>query len=139
MLASDLIAYLTAAGFTVYPDPNFIPADLPENKYPCLFVFGTGGSAPHEYVPTERPTFQVIVKGKSYKANPANMASTEELAKNLIQHLHRRANFKVGEANVFSCLALQSNPIYLGLDSGDRPMYSTNFVFFTRGNDPWLT
>jgi hypothetical protein len=132
LFASELIDYLTAAGFTAYPDPNFIPADLPENKLPCLFVFGTGGYAPHEYVPTERPTYQVIVKGKSYKANTANMSATEAVAKQLVKHLHKRTNYMVGSAYVFSSLAQQSNPIYLGLDNNDRPMYSTNFVFYTR-------
>jgi len=101
MLATDLIAYLTSAGFTVYPDPNFIPASLPENKYPCLFVFGTGGFAPHPYVPTERVTFQIIIKGKPYKSDPYNMANAEALAKSLIRHLHRKANFTVGSVQVF--------------------------------------
>lgn len=132
MLATDLIAYLFAEGFTVYPDPNFIPANLPENKYPCLFVFGTGGFAPHQYVPTERPTFQVYVKGKSYKSDPFHMGSAEALAKSLIRHLHRRANFQIGSVQVFSCLASQSSPIYLGLDEGDRPLFSTNFTFYLR-------
>lgn len=132
MLASDLIAYLTDAGFTVYPDPNYIPAELPETKLPCLFIFGTGGYAPHEYVPTEKPTFQVIVKGKSYKALPANMAATEVLAKRLIKHLHRRSNYTVGSVHVFSSTAIQSSPIPLGLDDKDRPMYSTNFMFYTK-------
>ncbi|KOP64362.1 hypothetical protein AMS62_03130 [Bacillus sp. FJAT-18019] len=132
MLASDLIAYLTDAGFTVYPDPNFIPAEIPETKLPCLFVFGTGGYSPHEYVPTERPTFQIIVKGKSYKVLPGNMASTESLAKQLIKHLHRQANYTAGSAHIFSSTATQSNPIPLGLDDKDRPMYSTNFMFYTK-------
>jgi len=132
LLANDLISYLSAAGFTVYPDPNFIPADLPETKLPCLFVFGTGGYAPHNYVPTERPTFQILVKGKSYKAKPANMAETEALAKQLIKHFHRRPNYQVGGASVFSSLAQQPNPIPLGLDDKDRPMYSTNFMFYTK-------
>jgi hypothetical protein len=132
LLANDLITYLTASGFTVYPDADFIPADLPETKLSCLFVMGSGGYAPHPYVPTERPTFQIIVKGKSYKTNPTNMATTEALAKQLIKHLHRRPNYQVGIASVFSSLALQSNPIPLGLDEKDRPMYSTNFVFYTR-------
>ncbi|CAM3706227.1 minor capsid protein [Cohnella lubricantis] len=132
MLASELIEYLTAAGYTVYPDPNFIPADLPETKLPCLFVFGTGSFEPHAYVPTERPTFQVIVKGKSYKTLPANMAATEALAKGLIKHLHRRANYEVGETRVFSSLAQQSSPIPLGQDDADHPMFSTNFLFYTK-------
>lgn len=131
MLANDLITYLTGSGFTVYPDPNFIPADLPEVKLPCLFVFGTGGYAPHDYVPTERPTFQVIVKGKSYKALPANMAAAEELAKQLVELLHRKANYLIGQTHIFSSKAMQ-HPIPLGLDDKDRPMYSLNFLFYTK-------
>ena len=132
MLANDLITYLTSAGFTVYPDPNFLPADIPESKLPCLFVFGTGGFAPHEYVPTKRPTFQVIIKGKSYKTLPANMTETEALGNQLIKHLHRRANYQAGTAWVISSTASQPAPISLGLDDKDRPVFSTNFVFYVK-------
>ncbi|MEK4117693.1 minor capsid protein [Paenibacillus sp. FSL W8-0919] len=132
MLANDLITYLTDAGFSVFPDPNFIPAELPESKLPCLFIFGTGGYAPHEYVPTERLTFQIIVKGKSYKALPENMAAAESLAKQLIRLLHRRSNYMAGNTHVYSSTAAQSSPIPLGLDDQDRPMYSTNFVFYVK-------
>lgn len=131
MLANDLITYLAVAGYTVYPDPNFIPADLLEAKLPCLFVFGSGGYAPHDYVPTERPTFQVIVKGKSYKTLPANMAATEMLANQLKKLLHRRPNYNAGSTYVYSSVAIQE-PIYLGLDEKDRPMYSINFMFYTK-------
>lgn len=132
MQSKELIEYLTLSGFTVYPDANFIPPDMPEDKYPCMFVHGSGGFAPHRYVPTERPTFQIIVKGKSYKTTPANMATTEAYAKEVILHLHRRVNYLVGGTHVFSSLAMQSNPIPLGLDNLDRPMFSTNFVFHVR-------
>lgn len=131
MLANELITYLVSTGFAVYPDPNFIPADLLETKFPCLFVFGTGGYAPHDYVPTERPTFQVIVKGKSYKTLPENMAGTEAIAKDLVKLLHRKSNYMIGQTHVFSSKAMQQ-PIYLGLDDKDRPMYSTNFLFYTK-------
>lgn len=131
MLSNDFIDYLKASGYTVYPDANFIPTDLPETKFPCLFVMDSGGYAPHDYVPTERPTFQVIVKGKSYKVLPANMAITEALGKQLVKELHRKANYIVGSTHVFSSLAMQQ-PIPLGLDDKDRPMYSTNFMFYTK-------
>lgn len=131
MLANDLITYLADEGFTVYPDPNFIPADLPEAKYPCLFVSDSGGFAPHDYVPTERPTYQIIVKGKSYKTLPANMAATEKFAKSLVDLLHRKVNYLIGQTHVFSSKAMQQ-PIYLGLDDKDRPMYSTNFLFYVK-------
>lgn len=132
MLANDLITNLGAAGFTVFPDANFIPAEIADNKLPCLFVMGTGSFSPHSYVPTERPTFQIIVKGKSYKSNSSNMAAAEAYAKEVIQHLHRRPNYLAGDAHVFSSLAMQSNPIYLGMDNKDHPMYSTNFMFYTK-------
>ena len=133
MLASDLIEYLTDAGFTVYPDEGFIPPNLPDEKLPCLFVFGTGGYAPHDYIPRDTPTFQVIVKGKSYKDNPANKATAEAEAKRLIDHLHRRVNYTAGTAYVWSSRAVQSNPISLGLDEHDHPMFSTNFIFQIKG------
>ncbi|NUU62698.1 minor capsid protein [Paenibacillus agri] len=132
MVANDLITFLTAAGYTIYPDEGFIPADLPENKLPCLFVLGTGGYAPHDYIPRGTPTYQVIVKGKSYKAKPANKAATEAEAKRLIDFLHRRTNYTAGSSYVWSSKAVQSNPISLGLDDKDRPMYSTNFIFSVR-------
>lgn len=135
MQSKELIDYLALSGFSVYPDANFIPADADnklEAKYPLLFVMGSGGFAPHSYVPTERPTYQIVIKGKSYKTLPANMATTEAYAKELITHLHRRPNYLVGSAYVFSSLAVQSNPIPLGLDNLDRPMFSTNFVFHVR-------
>lgn len=131
MRSIELIGYLTAVGYSVYPDPNFIPGTLPENKCPCLFVFDSGGESPHDYVPTERPTYQIIIKGKSFKSNPANMAATQSIAKGLVNHLHRRANYLVGSTEVLSSTAAQQ-PIYLGLDDQDRPMYSTNFNFYCK-------
>nr|WP_269636716.1 minor capsid protein [Paenibacillus forsythiae] len=122
---------MTASGYTVYPDANYIPADLPEAKLPCLFVQDSGGYAPGDYVPTERPTYQIIIKGKSYKTNPANMAATEGVAKGLVRMLHRRVNYEAGSTHVFSSTADQQ-PIYLGLDAMDRPMYSTNFIFYVK-------
>lgn len=131
MLAIELIAYLAAAGYTVYPDANYIPADLPETKLPCLFVMDSGGYPPDKYVPTQRPTYQIIVKGKSYKALPANMASTEALAKELGKLLHRKSNYMIGDTYVFSSTETMP-PIYLGLDARDHPMYSTNFEFYSK-------
>ncbi|QSF42660.1 minor capsid protein [Paenibacillus tianjinensis] len=131
MLASELIAYLTATGYTVYPDANYIPADMPETKLPCLFVMDSGGRPPHDYVPTERPSYQIIVKGKSYKTLPANMAATEALAKTLGKLLHRKSNYMIGSTHVFSSTEAMP-PIYLGQDTYNHPMYSTNFEFYTK-------
>jgi hypothetical protein len=132
LLGADLITYLSANGFSVSPVANFIPADTPDSKLPALYIMGSGGFAPHDYVPTERPTFQIIVKGKSFKTAAANMAATEAEAKRLIKYLNRRVNYYIAGELIFSSKAMQSNPIYLGADELNRPMYSTNFVFYLR-------
>lgn len=131
MLAIELIAYLAAAGYTVYPDANYIPAELPETKLPCLFVMDSGGRPPHDYIPTERPSYQIIVKGKSYKTLPTNMAATEALAKQLGKLFHRKSNYMIGNTYVFASTETMQ-PIPLGLDSKDHPMYSTNFEFYSK-------
>ncbi|MNO41860.1 hypothetical protein D3C76_320390 [compost metagenome] len=131
MLASELIAYLTAAGYSVYPDPNFIPADPVEAKLPTLYVMDSGGYPPDKYVPTQRPTYQIIVKGKSYKTSPVNLAATEALAKTLKKLLHRKPNYMIGSTYVFASTETMQ-PIYLGLDEKDHPMYSTNFEFYSK-------
>lgn len=133
MLSEDLISFLTLSGFNVFPEEGFIPADISESKLPCVFVYGTGGYAPHDYIPLDRPTYQIIVKGKSYKDNPTNKAATEKEAKRLISLLHRKHNYNAGNTYVWSSKATQTNPIALGLDEKDRPMYSTNFVFQVKG------
>ncbi|MEK3882425.1 minor capsid protein [Paenibacillus sp. PL2-23] len=133
MLSEDLISFLAFSGFNTFPDEGFIPADIPDEKLPAFFVFSTGGFSPHDYIPRESPTFQVIVKGKSYKTYPAHKAVAEAQAKRLIDFLHRKNNYTAGTAYIWSSQAVQSNPIPLGLDDNDRPMYSTNFVFQVRG------
>ncbi|MEK3821369.1 minor capsid protein [Cytobacillus sp. FSL W8-0315] len=126
MRAKEFIDYLTKEGFNVFPDPNFIP-DVEESQLPALFVFGSGGSEPDEELPMEFPTFQVIVKGKSYKADSSQMDETEQLAKKLINRMHEINHKIIGANFVYFIRSMQSNPIPIGLDTFDRPVYSTNF------------
>lgn len=128
---THIINYLEAAGYSVYPNPNFIPGTQLETLYPCLFVFDTGGEGPHGYVPTEKPTYQIIIKGKSYKADPANMAATEDIAYGLVHLLHRKCNYMVGSSEVLTITAI-GRPHYIGLDEQDHPVYSTNFQFYVK-------
>ncbi|MEC1714761.1 minor capsid protein [Schinkia azotoformans] len=129
MESKDLIQYLTDSGFNVFPDANFIPADITESQLPALFVFGTGGFASHDYLPFKNPTFQVIVKGKDYQGDYSQMSATESLANNLIQLLNNKSNYLIGNTEVIFSKAMQSNPIPLGLDDKSRPTFSTNFQF----------
>lgn len=126
MRAKEFINYLTSEGFNVYPDANHLP-DVEESQLPALFVFGTGGSEPDDELPMEFPTFQVILKGKNYKSDPTQMDQTEQLAKSLIKKMHLVTHKIIGANFVYYIRSMQSNPIPIGLDIHDRPVYSTNF------------
>lgn len=128
MRGKELIDYLTVQKYNVYPDANFIP-DLDESQLPALFVFGSGGSESDPDLPIQYPTFQVIVKGKSYKTDINQMDLTEQLAKRLITLLDNKTHYTIGENLVYQSKAMQSNPIPIGLDTFDRPTFSTNFRF----------
>lgn len=129
MKTKDLIDYLTSQGFNVFPQPNFIPGDIKESQLPALFVFGTGGFSSHDYLPVERPTFQVIVKGQNFKQDPNSMTLTEQEAKRLINHLDKKTNYAIGSTHVYLSRSNQSHPIPLGVDDKDRPTFSINFTF----------
>jgi len=135
MRAKELIEYLLSEGYNVYPDPNFIP-DLEESQLPALFVFGTGGGETDRDLPIQYPTFQVIVKGKNYKTDFTEMDSTEQLAKSLINLLDHKLHYTIGSNYIYESRSMQSNPIPIGLDEKDRPMFSTNFRFKLQ---PFLT
>lgn len=131
MKTTELIDYLTSQGFRTYPTPNFLPGNVDESQLPALFVFSTGGYGSDDSLPIQTPTFQIIVKGKSFKLDPINMQAAEDLARDLILHLDKRIDFTVGSSRVLACRAVQSNPIPIGLDDDGRPTFSTNFVFRT--------
>jgi hypothetical protein len=124
--AQEFINFLTDEGFNVFPDPNFIP-DVEESQLPALFVFGSGGGEPDDELPMEFPAFQVIVKGCSYKADSSQMDKTEQLAKQLINKMHQVNRRFIGENLVYYIRSIQSNPIPIGLDTLERPVFSTNF------------
>lgn len=126
MRTQEFINFLTDEGFNVFPDPNFIP-DVEEIRLPALFVFGSGGGEPDDELPMEFPTFQVIVKGRSYKADSSQMDKTEQLAKQLINKMHQVNRRFIGDNLVYYIRSVQSNPIPIGLDTLERPVFSTNF------------
>jgi Bacteriophage minor capsid protein len=128
MTGKELIDYLSSQQFNMFPDPNYIP-DIEESQLPALFVFGSGGGESDSDLPIQYPTFQIILKGKSYKTEMSQMGSTEQLAKNLIKLLDKKIHYEIGSNYVYESRSMQSNPIPIGLDTYDRPTYSTNFRF----------
>lgn len=128
MKAKELIDYLTLLGYKVYPDPHHMP-EVPEDILPCLFVFGSGGFASDVYLPIRYPSYQIVVKGKNAKNYPSEMSTTEDLAMKLINDLDQKTNYLIGGNTVYYSRSQQSNPIPIGLDLNDHPIFSTNFNF----------
>ncbi|KIL46933.1 hypothetical protein KP77_25020 [Jeotgalibacillus alimentarius] len=57
------------------------------------------------------------------------MHETETLAKALIKLLNKKVHYQIGKSYIYISRAIQSNPIPIGLDEKDRPIFSTNFSF----------
>lgn len=126
MRAKEFIDYLVSLGFNVFPDANYMP-DVEESKLPALFIFSSGGSEPDKDLPIEYPTFQIIIKGRSYKMDSSQMDATEHLAMDVINTIRTEEQLYIGANLVYYIRPMQSNPIPIGLDTYDRPVYSTNF------------
>lgn len=128
MTSTEFIAYLTSLGFNVFPDANHMP-DVPANQLPVLFVFGTGGFNSDPDLPITYPSFQVVLKGKSYKSDYTQMEKTEALAISLISQLDQKNDYVIGNNTIYYSRAQPAQPIPIGLDIHDSPVFSTNFNF----------
>lgn len=126
MRTKELIDHLIAMNFRVFPQPNFMP-DLEESQLPALFVMGAAGSEADRDLPIEYPAFQIIVKGKNFQDNPGQMDKTEQLSKELINKLRTEKQIIIGGNLVYYIRARQSEPIPIGIDTKERPTFSTNF------------
>lgn len=106
----------SAVAYTYYP--NEFPSTAPDD---CGYVRIFGGFAASQWTPKQRPTLQVVVRGK-------NGITTESKAWAIYGAFHQRTDFVIGTQKISSCFADQSAPLYLGLDGNNRPMYSVNFT-----------
>ncbi|WP_172369565.1 minor capsid protein [Sporosarcina jiandibaonis] len=128
MTSDEFVEHLTLLGFNVYPDPNHMP-EVPESMLPALFVFGSGGFGSDPDIPIRYPSYQIVVKGKNYKTDYTQMSKTEAIAKNLIKALDQKTDYQIGGSTIYYSRSQTSDPIPIGLDEQDRPIYSTNFNF----------
>jgi hypothetical protein len=117
--------------FTIAELKSFVESVVPytyyHNEFPdsagdnAAFVRIFGGYAPSQWLPTRRPSFQVIVRNRS---GPA----AEATAYSLYREFHQRQSFVIGTQRIKASFADQSAPLYLGLDESGRPTYSVNFT-----------
>ena len=91
----------------------------------AIFVLPTGGSGPDPLINAgatdySRPTVQMIIRG-----NVGAYITTLTTAKSCITAVH-----KATIAGYFQVLARNPDPLYLGLDDTEHPMFSVNVELF---------
>ena len=129
MQTTELIEYLTSAGYSVYPTPNHVPDLENEFLFPCFFVISNGGGSSDVDLPIQFPSYQLVLKGKNALLDPEQFEMTELIGQQLIDWLDQKHNFRIGNNTVYHCRSQTSSPIPIGMDLKNRPTYTLNFNF----------
>lgn len=120
-MISDIASYLAENGIGSIGNTIFksrLP-DIPDN---CISIYETGGLAPDRYLPTADPTFQIIVRNKTYSAGKSKMDDIVDL-------LHQKTNSTLVTGGFyFYYIFLMGEPAHIGVDKKDRDEFSANFV-----------
>jgi hypothetical protein len=91
----------------------------------ALFVLPQGGGGPEPLVDGgardyTRPTVQVLIRG-----NVGTFLTTQTTAESVLNALHKSTI-----SGYFQVLARTPQPLYLGLDDTEHPMFSVNVELF---------
>lgn len=125
---SDVATRLQAAGVGTVGTNIFrgglrIPsATIP---HAAIFVLPTGGGGPDPLINAgatdySRPTVQLLVRG-----NVGTYITTQTTAQSALTALHKSTI-----SGFFQVLARTPEPLYLGLDDTEHPMFSVNVELF---------
>ena len=124
--AGDVAAQLQTAGVGTVGTNIFRGGMRPPSgaiPHACIFVLPSGGSGPFPFLegPTGndyfRPRVQVLIRG-----NVGAYIATQTTAQSVFDAIH-----KSSITGFFQCLASNPEPLYLGLDDSEHPMFSVNF------------
>lgn len=125
---ADIATRLQAAGVgTVGTDIFRGGMRTPSANIPqaSIFVLPTGGVGPEPLVNAgatdyTRPTVQVLIRG-----NVGSYITTQTTAQSVLDALHKSTI-----SGYFQVLARTPQPLYLGLDDTEHPMFSVNVQLF---------
>ena len=92
----------------------------------AIFVLSTGGIGPQPLLVAgasdySRPTVQILIRG-----NVGSFLTTQTTARSVITAVQKSTI-----SGYFQVLARVPEPIYLGLDDTEHPMFSVNVELFT--------
>ena len=110
------------AGLTV--GTNVFKGFMPEKPDNCVQILDTGGAEPDKELPTGSPTFQIMVRNKSYETG-------HDLMQSIVDLLHQKMNETIGDT-YFYTIFLMGEPGYLERDIKGRDVWSVNFICHTR-------
>lgn len=120
-LYQQVITYLEEQGVGTKGTDLFYSqmTDSPVNQ---IVVLATGGAEPDRYLPTADPTFQILVRNKTYTTGQSKIDA-------IITALHQKANLElVDSEDYFYYIFLMGEPEHLMKDEKGRHIWSMNFI-----------
>lgn len=124
MKTKELIDFIRAKVPGRYA-PNDFPLESKEDDWVAVKL--TGGFPVSQWTGKKQPSFQIKVRGNPDVAGSNEPFDTENKAYEIHQALTNLRDIKIGKENIVLIRAMNSYPLYLGLDENNRPIYSMNF------------
>lgn len=124
-MIKDVATYL-AANTDLKKGVDLFQAGTPDAPADCVILTDTGGGAPEQELPVDKPTIQVLCRGSA-----ARYAETVTRAEEIFALLNRKFEFTIGDVSVMYARAIAS-PQCLGQDDKKRWLISTNYQFQIR-------
>ena len=110
--------------YTYYP--NKFPTGA---KDKCVAIKLTGGFPTDQWTGKRQPSFQVLVRGD---ATRDGLYGAEGVANAIKSELTNLSEITIGSDSVVIIRCMNSDPLYVGDDENDRPIYSLNFDMVVR-------
>lgn len=124
-LISEVATYLAAEGLGT-EGTDIFHSYLPDSVDSCIGIFDTGGMQPDHYLPTKEPTFQILVRAKTYAAGKI-------VLDNVRTALHQKSNVNlVSGGQYFYFIFALSEGGHIGRNPRGQDEFSMNFQCRTR-------
>lgn len=121
MIIDDVYTFL-GAETSLTCGTNLFKSRQTDSPNDQVVVYDTGGFEPDHYLPTAKPTFQVLVRNTSY-------ATGQSLVNDIVEALHQKTNIELVEGSkYFYYIFLMYEPEHIGRDDKGRHEFSINFV-----------
>ena len=94
---------------------------MPETPDTCICLIDSSGFKPEARYNWERPGLQILVRDKI-----GNYKQCFTKIKDAVTALHGITNLTINN-HIYKCIVAAHEPLFIGLDQNNRPMFSVNF------------